>query len=141
MGLLEGKLLEMAERDAEVAARMRPAVARPRGGEARVDLAQVDRRLVARAKAAIHAELAPPGPYRYLGARISIIDMQLAGDDLRVVVASDAPTDNPYIIRNPPLQVEPGVDDPAAALRVIIGEAVVAVAQSLGWRAGALWRP
>ena len=118
-----------------------------------VDLAAVDATLIARAKAEIHAALDIPEPFVHEGHTITVTALSLDGEVLVVDLEADCPTSGPYRFTNPPLQVvtkdavvttdEEGnpyevspretIEDPAAALKVIVGEAVHGYAVSQGW--------
>jgi hypothetical protein len=117
-----------------------------------VDVAKVDRALIAKAKAHVHAALDIPKPFVYEGHTITITALSLDGDKLRVDLTADCPTDGPYFWVNPPLQVvvteavmdavdplkvkTPRVtaDAPDAVLQTIVGQAVHTVAVSMGWK-------
>lgn len=88
----------------------------------------------AKDKAAVHAALAIPKPFAFDGIAITITALGIEGDMLRVDLEADCPTDGPYFFVNPPLH-HGGRKNPAAALKVIVGQAVRTVAVQKGWKA------
>ena len=89
------------------------------------------------------AKLPLPETYLHRGLPITILRMGDFEDRLRVFVSAPCPLSNPYDFVNPPLCVwREGVpvEDPAAALREMVGEAVYAVARRRGWGPEAPWR-
>jgi hypothetical protein len=107
-----------------------------------IDTSKVDRTLIHKAKAHVHAAGSAPKPFRYKGIMITVAGLSREGDLLRVDLTADCPTDGPYYFRNPPLCVvtkpavysgetlvspRESVEDPASALKAMIGEAVATV--------------
>jgi len=150
MSLLSDKLLALSERDPSIAVALAGAITpASRDKPATVDLSRVDRRLIALAKATIHAGLSVPAPFDFAGHRITVKRLSMEGDLLRVDLTADCPTDGPYFFCNPPLAIvtAPGsgdprdpdtyvpretVEDPDAVLKEIVGQAVHHVAVQRG---------
>lgn len=157
MDLLEAKLLSLYATDPAVRAKLDAAgsvTVATKTVPAKVTLAKVDARTIAKAKAHIHAVLEIPQPFVHEGHAITITALSLDGDLLRVDLIADCPTDGPYLFQNPPLQTvtkpavfgAPGVnglptiltpretaDSPDAVLQTIVGQTVHAVAVQRGW--------
>ena len=76
-------------------------------------------------KVAIHAAQPVPEPYLYRGVTIAVRSIAAHGRVLRVELDATGCKEHEFLFVNPPLQVEAGTDDPAAALRVMVGEAVL----------------
>jgi hypothetical protein len=154
VSLLDDKLLELHGKDADVRAKLHDAGAVTENKAKKtktVDIAKVDRKVIAKAKAHVHAALKVPKPFVHEGISITITALSLEGDVLRVDLEADAPTDGPYFFVNPPLQVVtkeavmgplPGLpivtpretkDAPDEVLKTIVGQAVHAVALQRGW--------
>jgi hypothetical protein len=153
MGCLEDKLFSLATTDTAIAATLETdgAVMKTKDKPDKLDVTKVDRKLIAKAKAHVHAELKVPKPFVYEGHTIRITALSLDGDKLRVDLKADCPTDGPYFFVNPPLQVvtteavmdavdtmkvkTPRVtaDAPDDVLKTIVGQAVHAVAVQKDW--------
>jgi hypothetical protein len=156
VGVLEAKLLDLHAKDAAVSASLDAAGATTKdkdGKATKVDVAKVDRALIAKAKAHVHAALEVPKPFVHEGITITITALSLDGDVLRVDLDADCPTDGPYFWVNPPLQVvtkEAVMDEragmpiivtpretkdaPDEVLQTIVGQTVHAVALRMGWK-------
>lgn len=137
MGVLDDKLLELYEKDEEVKAALDATgsvTMASKDQPAKIDLSLVDGRIIGKAKAHIHLDVAVPEPFEYHGIRIHVESIDLDGDRLRVALSANCPTYGPYLFGNPPLQVgRTGVDDAAAALVEMIGQAVEMSARHHGW--------
>jgi hypothetical protein len=153
MGIIEDKLLDLSTKDEAVKAALDAAgaIVKTKDKPDKVDVAKVDKALIAKAKAVVHSELAVPAPFAFEGITITITALSLDGDVLRVDLTADCPTDGPYRFVNPPLQVvvtaavmdpkDPmkvktprvNADAPDAVLKTIVGQAVHGVAVRLGW--------
>ena len=138
MGLLHEKLVELHEKDDDVRAEMEDAkaVKKDAGKVTEIDASHLSFGLVSRAKAHVHLDFPAPESFAYKGVRIAIADVRIEGDMLSVTLAASCPTFGPYLFHNPPLQAEAGKDDPAAALRIMVGDAVLMAARQHGWGAG-----
>jgi hypothetical protein len=154
MGALEDKLLDLSTKDPSVKAKLDAAgaVVKEKDKPDKIDVTKVDTKLIAKAKAHVHAELAVPAPFVYEGHTITITALSSDGDKLRVDLEADCLTDGPYFFVNPPLQVvvsEAVMDDkdplkvktprvtadaPDDVLQTIVGQAVHSVAVQKGWR-------
>ena len=172
VSVLAAKLLDLAAKDVAVEASLKSAGAIPTAASCAdigktvggklveappVDVAEVDRALISRAKAHIHAELEIPKPFVHEGITITITALSLDGDVLQVDLETDIGPqyeDGPYRFVNPPLQkvtreavydekaeglpviLEPRVteDAPDEVLQTIVGQAVHGVAAARGWK-------
>jgi hypothetical protein len=131
------------------------------GAEEPLDLTFVPREIIARAKSIIDSELEIPAPFIYEGITITITELSLDGDTLRVDLETDLDpvyVDAPFRFINAPLQVvteeavysateidETGMpvlllprvteDAPDEVLLTIVGQAVHGAAVRLGWKA------
>lgn len=157
MDLLSTKLLQLYTTDSAVRAKLDTAgaVTKEKDKPDKLDIAKVDSKTIAKAKAHVHAALEIPAPFVHGGHTITITALSLDGDLLRVDLTADCPTDGPYLFQNPPLQVvtkeavfgAPGAnglptvitpretaDAPDAVLQTIVGQAVHTVAVQRGWQ-------
>jgi hypothetical protein len=146
MTILSDKLAALATTDATVAASLAATDAvSVVDGKTVVDVARVDSKVLAFAKADVHAKLEIPKPFTYRGITITITKLEVVGKALlAVTLKADCPTeDMPYLFQNPPLAVvDPGheAEDlvkreaPDEALREMVGGTVHLIATQLGWK-------